>query len=154
MNIQDSIEKLQEFFSKYLVDPLSERSSQWIYTDEGRIELDKSPYPKILLRVADTPSNKELNSIGSFRTLNTDLIEMHIKAKFGNHYGYGEEKYTAKEFVSFIAKKVEELLKDEELQDELDDKGFHSVLVEGDNFRNDREQNPTYILRIQTKYID
>lgn len=151
MNIQDSVEKLEKFFLKNLLDPLNRRTSKWIYTDEGRIELDKSPFPKVLLRIVEQ-NEKEINQIGSYETFNTDTIEMVIKAKMGNKYGLGDKKFTAKEFVARIGKRAEDLLKDKDRLKQLDD--FHSVLLVGDNFEYDKEQNPTFILRIQTQYID
>ena len=150
MNIQDSLEKLQKFFLENLIDPLHKRT-KWIYTDAGRIELDKSPYPKILLRIGEQ-SEKEINQLGSYQTLNTDNVEMVIKAKMGNKYGLGDKKYTGKEFVAEIGKQAEELLKDKTILKQLDN--FHSILLVGDNFEYDQNENPTYILRIQTQYLD
>ena len=150
MNIQDSLEKLQKFFLENLIDPLHKRT-KWVYTDEGRIELDKSPYPKILLKVVEQ-NEKELNQIGSHETYNTDEVEMHIKAKLGNKYGLGDKKYTGKEFVAEIGKQAEELLKDKATLKQLND--FQSILLTGDNYEFDKEKNPTFILRIQTQYID
>jgi hypothetical protein len=153
MNLQTGLEELSEFLNKYLADPLNSRTSSWIYTDEGRIELDKTAFPKILIKVADSQSVKELNQIGSYETMNTDIIEIHIKAKQGNHYGVGEDKYTAKEFVSEIASQTETLLKDKRLiLEDLND--FQSLICIGDNIIYDKENNPTYILRIELRYIN
>lgn len=151
MNIQDSVEKLQKFFLENLLDPISRRTSKWIYTDEGRIQLDKSSFPKVLIRVSE-PTTKELNAICSLQTLNTDIVEIMIKAKMGNHYGIGDKKYTGKEFVAYIGSQMESLLKDKTNQTKLDD--FYSVLPIGDYFEYDKENNPTFVMRLQVKYID
>ncbi len=154
MNIQDTINALQEILTEYLIDPISKRTSKWIYDEDGRIELDKSPYPKILLRAESSPSEKPLNAIGSYDTLNIDIIEVHIKAKVGSHYGIGDQKYTGKEFVSEIARQITEILKKSEVQTKFDEKGFYSVLPYGDDFQFDKENNPTIVYRIRARYID
>lgn len=152
-NINDSTGSLKEFLDKYLVDPISQRASSWIYDDEGRVELDKSPFPKILIRATDTPSTKEINSLCDTKTFNTDTIEIQIKTKFGSHYGYGKEKFTAKEFGAYISEQIEDLLKDKNMIDELDDMGFESVLPVGDYFTYDQEKNPTFVMNVEVKYI-
>lgn len=152
MNIQTSINDLKEVLGRYLIDPLSKRTSQWIYDEDGRAELDKSPFPKIVIRAEE--SDKEQNAIGTFNTFNTDRIEVLIKAKMGSHYGIGDDKYTGKEFVAEISQQVEELLKDTKVQNEFDDRDYYSVLSVGDYFEFDKEKNPTFILKIEMKYIN
>jgi len=150
MNIQDNLENLQEILEKYLIDPLKNRT-KWVYTDEGRIELDKTPYPKILIKAVDNV--KEQNALCSTDLLNTDQIEIHIKAKFGNHYGYGQNKYTGKEFVALIGSKIDEILRNKDLQDEIDDYGYMHIIPIGESFDTDNEKNPIFIFKIQTQYI-
>jgi hypothetical protein len=151
MNIQDNLENLQEILTKYLIDPIKNRT-KWVYTDEGRIELDKSPYPKILIKAVD--NQKEINALCSRDMLNTDQIEIHIKAKFGNHYGYGDEKYTGKEFVALIGSKINDIFKSEEIQNEIDDYGYIHIIPIGEGFDTDNEKNPSFIFKLQTKYIN
>ncbi|MFW6172801.1 MAG: hypothetical protein ACOC5T_03565 [Elusimicrobiota bacterium] len=153
MNIQTSVNDLKEILGEYLIDPISRRTSKWIYDEDGRAELDKSPFPKIVIRV-DSPSTKEPNAMGSYQTFNTDNLEVLIKAKMGSHYGLGDKKYTGKEFVAEISKQIEEVLRKKEVQDEFYNKCYTSVLPVGEYFEFDRDKNPTFVLQIQMKYVN
>lgn len=151
MNIQTNLENLQDILTKYLIDPLKNRT-KWVYTDEGRIELDKTPYPKILIKAVDNV--KEQNALCSNQMLNTDTIEIHIKAKFGNHYGYGSEKYSGKEFVALLGEKIDEILRNSDLQDEIDDLGYMHIIPVGESFDTDKDKNPIFVFKIQTQYLN
>lgn len=154
MNIQDSTQYLKEFLQNNLVDPISSRVSSWVYNDEGRIELDKTSFPKILIKATTQPTTKQVNAIGSYKTLNTDIIEIHIKAKMGNHYGIGQEKYTGKEIVAEISKEIEALIKNSTNQEQFTVDCYESIMPVGDLFTYDQEQNPTFILRVEMKYLN
>jgi len=150
MNLQTATEKVADFMQSNLFDPISNRASCWIYSDKGRVNLDKTNYPKVLFE-NDTPTNQIVSHIGSSKTLNEDIIVMRIKAKFGHHYGLGTKKYTGKEFVGKIGQDAEDLIKDQ--QNDIRSKGFLDVIPVGQSISYDQEANPTFELRIRLRYI-
>ena len=149
MNIQTATRKILDFLKINVVDPINSRYSVWIYDDDTRIDLDKGGFPKILLKKEQ--SNKELIGIGSTNNINTDRLNSQIKCKVGQHYGVGEEKYTAQEFCGFIANQIEDQLKSN--HSTFIDEGFLSVLTILDEFTQDKDKNPIFNLTIEMQYL-
>lgn len=153
MNIHTATEKIKTFLVANLVDPLNERTTAWIYSDNMRIDLDKSPYPKILLKKKDEPSLKPLLAIGNIATENTDQIFIEIKTLAGNNYTDNDTDidYTATAFAALIAQKAEDLIKQN--HDYFVSVGFLHVIMTQDIIEDDRDKNPIYRLGIEMKYI-
>jgi len=151
MNIQTATEKLAIFLRANLVDPLNARTTAWIYSDSMRVDLDKSSYPKILLKKMEEPSLKEQLAIGCTSTENTDLVYVEVKALAGNHYTIGSTDYTAIEFVAELARQAEDLIKAN--HDYFVAQGFLDVLAVRDILEEDKDRNPVFRLGIQMHYI-
>lgn len=150
MNFGDSLSKIKAFLEKELIDPISKRASSWIYDDDVRIDLDKSAYPKILLRASETDLTKERLGLGHTSTIDTYPLSIEIKAKLGEHYGLGTDKYTDKQFVSYIASQIESLIKSS--HDDFVDDGFLHIIPISSKPSRDTDKNPIFTLRLEVKY--
>lgn len=151
LNINSATEIIKDFLVDNLVDPLNARATAWIYSDGMRIDLDKSPYPKILLKKTDEPSLKEQLAIGNVSTENRDEIFIEIKMKAGEHLTIDSVDYTATQAVSEIARQAENLIKNNHTY--FVNQGFLDVIMVKDLIEVDRDKNPTYRLGIQMHYI-
>lgn len=151
LNIQTATRLIKTFLEENLVDPLNERTTAWIYDDGMRIDLDKSPYPKILLKKSEEPSNKQQLAIGNPATENTDIIYVEIKAMTGQHYTQEEVDYTAEEFIGLLAKQTLTLIQNN--HDAFVTLGFLDVLCVRDVIEIDRDRNPTFRVGVQMHYI-
>lgn len=151
LNIQTATRKLRDFLITNLTDPLSSRAGAWIYDDGMRVDLDKAPFPKILLKKLNEPSLKELKGIGSTDTINTDQVFIEVKADKGKHYTVDSDDYTAGEFVGYLASEAEKLVKSN--HNYFVSQGFLSVLPFRDEIDSDKDGNPIFRLGIEMKYI-
>lgn len=151
MNIHTATEKIKDFLVANLVDPLNKRTTAWIYSDGMRIDLDKSPYPKILIKKVDEPSLKEQLAIGNVSTENTDTIFIEIRTDAGNNYTQDSVNYSATAFAAEIARQAEDLIKNN--HDFFISEGFLDVLAVRDEITVDKDRNPTFSLGIQMHYI-
>lgn len=153
MNIQTATEKIKIFLENNLVDPLNDRTSAWIYDDGMRIDLDKTPFPKILLKKTEQPSLKEQLAIGNTSTENTDRIIIQIKTAAGNNYtdNITETDYTAIEFGALIAQRAEDAIKENHTY--FVNQGFLDILAKKDEMIIDKDRNPTFNLEIEMHYI-
>lgn len=151
MNINSAVEKLKTFLETYLTDPLSARTSAWIYDDGMRIDLDKTPYPKILIKKTEQPSLKEQLAIGNVATENMDEIVIQIKSLAGHHYTSIGQDYKSTAFVSKIGADAEDLIKNNHTY--FVNQGFLDVLCIKDEITIDRDKNPIFNLTVQLHYI-
>lgn len=151
MNIETATKEILEFLKVNLIDPISSRASAWIYDDEARIDLDKTAYPKILLKTNDQEVMKERLAIGSTGTIETAPLIVQIKAKIGEYYGIGQEKWTAREFAAYIGHQAEDLIKQN--HDYFIDHGFLHVIPVKEKLSQDSEKNPIFSLTLEMKYI-
>ena len=150
-NIQSMTRKILTFLQANLADPLNDRASAFIYDDDTRIDLDKSGFPKILLKKKDEVSNKEQLGLGNASTINTDNIVIQVKTEAGSKYEYSSSTYTALEFAGLIAQLAEDLIKLNHAH--WITEGFLHVICVKDEFIEDRDRNPTFNLEIEMKYI-
>lgn len=151
LNIQSATREVLTFLQTNLADPLNDRSSEFIYDDDTRIDLDKTGFPKILLKKKDRPSLKEQLGIGNLSTINTDEIIIQIKTLTGHHYEYDAEDYTAQEFAGILGEQAEKLIKLN--HDYFIGRGFLHIICTKDELIEDKDRNPTYNLEIEMKYI-
>ncbi len=151
MNIHTATAKIKTFLDDNLVDPLNERTTAWIYDDGMRIDLDKSPFPKILLMKTEQPSLKPLLAIGNVSTENTDEIFIEIKTACGHNYTKDSVEYSATAFAALIAQEAEDAIKNN--HDYFVAQGFLHVIMTKDLIEVDRDKNPTYRVGIEMKYI-
>ncbi len=151
LNIQTATEILKDFLVSNLTDPLSNRTTSWIYSDDTRIDLDKSPYPKILIKLKNQQSTKERLGLGELSTINTDIIQIQIKTGAGNNYTYDETDYTSIEFSAFLGAETDELIKNNHAH--FITNGLLHVIPVRDELTEDKDRNPIYTLDIEIQYI-
>ena len=118
-----------------------------------RVDLDKSPYPKILLKKKNELSQKVQLAIGNTATENTDRIYIEIETLSGNNYhdNVTATDFTATAFASLIASRAEDLIKLNHQY--FIDNGFLDVTAFEDLIEDDKDRNPMYRLGIQMHYI-
>ena len=151
MNIHTATAKIKTFLDANLVDPLNERSTAWIYDSGMRIDLDKTPFPKILLKKTEQPSLKEPLAIGNVSTENRDEIFIEIKTAAGNNYTKDSVDYSATAFAAKIAQEAEDAIKNNHAYFVAN--GFLDVILTNDIIETDRDRNPTFRVGIEMHYI-
>ncbi len=155
MNIHTATAKIAAKLQADLVDPINDRSSAWVYDDDRRIDLDATPFPKILLLKLDKPSLKLPVAIGNPSTENSDEIQIQIKTGMGHHYTYDEGEgsvdYTDEEFAGFIGQQVTNLIQLN--HDYWVAQGFLDVLPIRDEFDTDKDRNTIFNVYIEMHYI-
>lgn len=148
MNLNDVMQEIKELITEEISDPISRRLGKWVYDDESRIELDKTPFPKILISPEPAGEQKTIRAIGMTQQTNELDVNVQIKAESGKQYTLGDKKYTAKDFCSKISEEIETMLKDKNYN--TDNISIIRPLSEDLDY--DQELNPTYTLTLRVKF--
>lgn len=151
MNIDTATTKIATKIQSDLIDPINDRASAWVYKDDRRIDLDTTPFPKILVNKIEDPSLKLPLAIGNQSTENSDQIRIQIKTEMGKHYTYESTDYTDEEFAGFIGQKIANLIQLN--HDYWVAQGFLDVLCIRDEFGTDKDRNTIFNVYIQMHYI-
>ena len=153
MNINSATALITAKLQADLVDPINARTTAWIYSDGMRIDLDKTPFPKMLIQKVDQPSNKVQLAIGNPSTKNTDEIILQIKTEVGKKYhdNVDDIDYTGTNFAALLAQRAEDFIKLN--HDYWVSVGFLDVLAIKDGITTDKDRNPTFNVTIQMHYI-
>jgi len=151
LNISSVAEIIKDFLQTNLVDPATGRFADWVYADGARLDLDKSAYPKILIKKIEQPSLKEQLAIGNVSTENRDELIIQIKDLFGDKYTYLGEERTASQLVSEIARQSADLI--QENHDFFVAQGLLDVTMKKDEPTEDKDRNPIFNQTIEVHYI-
>jgi hypothetical protein len=148
MNEIEAVEHIKELLET-LDDPISERKRDWIFEDNLRVDLDKQPAPKVILR--KTNITKARLGIGKFQTLDTLTLTIQIKANVGNNYAYDNKMLTAEKFVGVLSYDIETLIKSSHPY--FIQKGFIAVIPISSNLTFDNK-NPVNTLTLELSYVN
>lgn len=155
LNIDSATTLIATKLQAGLVDPINARTSAWIYTDGARVDLDKTPFPKMLIKKTNQPSDKVQLAIGNQATENTDEIILQVKTEVGKHYtdNVEETDHFATEFAAILAQRAEDFIKLN--HDYWVSVGFLDVLAITTPavIETDKDRNPTFNVKIQMHYI-
>lgn len=149
MHSQEAVEKFRDFLRNQLVDPLN-RTGNYIYADDIRKDLDKSPYPKINLKKADQTSNSEIRQIGSLTRTETFPVKVEIITKAGQIYDINNTKYDSEALISKLGQDIETAIKNN--HQTLCNQGFDSVLVQEVNYNLREDKSPRFEMEVNLKY--
>ena len=150
-NIKSMADKIAAKLQADLLDPISARQSDWVYSDSKRISLDKTGFPKILLLLKDQPSNKVQLALGNPSTENRDEVKIQIKTEVGKKYTYKTVDYTGPEFAAILGQEVENLIKLNHAY--WITQGFLDVICIKDELIEDKDSNPIFNVEIEMHYI-
>lgn len=109
MDLKTAIDNLKEFLSDNLTDIYQSRNTEWIYTDENRVNLALNAFPRILIKATDVQTMRA--GIGVPISLDTAKVQIKIKTLFGNKYTYENVEYTGQELAIFMADQISNLIK-------------------------------------------
>lgn len=150
MKAEDVEDILEEFLKDYLVDPISNRKTKWIYGNAFKAEFAKNGLPRVL--ISRQPANKNLAGINTVRTIDNLPFEIQVKANTAREYIIDGKKVDTGGIVNKVGNQIEELIKQNHEYFTL--KGLLAVTVTAEREEEDFEKNESYILTINVLYIN